>query len=91
MAIHSSILPGKFHGQRNLDGYSQWGHKELDKTERLSTHTTFQWKYLETHYPIQIVDVHFTKAFSRHIILFQSKRRLLILKGRHHIKTGRMI
>ena len=37
-------LPGKFHGQRNLDGYSQWGHKELDKTERLSTHTTFQWK-----------------------------------------------
>jgi len=46
---------------------------------------------LETHYPIQIVDLHFTKAISRHIILFQSKGRLLILKGRHHIKTGRMI
>ena len=25
MAIHSSILPGKFHGQRNLVGYSPWG------------------------------------------------------------------
>jgi len=26
------FLPGKSHGQRNLAGYSPWGHKELDKT-----------------------------------------------------------
>ena len=26
------------HGQRSLVGYSPWGHKELDTTERLSTH-----------------------------------------------------
>ena len=25
------------HGQRTLAGYSPWGHKELDTTERLST------------------------------------------------------
>ena len=25
------------HGQRSLACYSSWGHKELDKTERLST------------------------------------------------------
>ena len=25
-------LPGKFHGQRSLVGYSQWGHKESDMT-----------------------------------------------------------
>ena len=25
------------HGQRSLAGYSPWGHKELDRTERLST------------------------------------------------------
>ena len=25
------------HGQRYLVGYSPWGHKELDMTERLST------------------------------------------------------
>ena len=25
------------HGQRSLVGYSPWGHKELDTTERLST------------------------------------------------------
>ena len=28
--------PGEFHGQRSLAGYSSWGHKELDTTERLS-------------------------------------------------------
>ena len=33
------FLPGKFHGQRSLAFYSSWGHKELDMTERLSTHT----------------------------------------------------
>ena len=27
------FLPGEFHGQRNLAGYSPWGHKESDTTE----------------------------------------------------------
>ena len=27
------FLPGKFHGQRSMAGYSSWGHKELDMTE----------------------------------------------------------
>ena len=31
------FLPGKFHGQRNLVGYSPWGHKESDIMEWLST------------------------------------------------------
>ena len=30
----------KPHGQRNLAGYSPWGHKESDTSERLSTHGT---------------------------------------------------
>ena len=33
MATHSRFLPGKSHGQRNLVGYSPWGHKESDTTE----------------------------------------------------------
>ena len=33
-ATHSSILPGEFHGQRNLMGYSPWGYKESDTTEQ---------------------------------------------------------
>ena len=30
------FLPGEFHGQRSLVGYSPWGCKESDMTERLS-------------------------------------------------------
>ena len=33
------FLPGEFHGQRSLVGYILWGHKELDKTERLTLFT----------------------------------------------------
>ena len=29
------FLPGESYGQRSLVGYSPWGHKELDTTERL--------------------------------------------------------
>ena len=29
------FLPGEFHGQRSLVGYSPWAHKESDTTERL--------------------------------------------------------
>ena len=34
------FLPGKFQGQRNLAGYSPWGHEESDTTEATEgTHT----------------------------------------------------
>ena len=43
MATHSSTIawkmPGKSHGQRSLVGYSLWGRKESDTTERLHSLT----------------------------------------------------
>ena len=36
------FLPGEFHGQRKLTGYSPWGCKESDTTEWL-THTILFW------------------------------------------------
>ena len=30
------FLPGTFHGQRSLEGYSPWGHKESDMAEQLT-------------------------------------------------------
>ena len=30
------FLPGKFHGERSLAGYSPWDHKELDTTEQVT-------------------------------------------------------
>ena len=33
------FLPGKSHGQKSLVGYSLWGCKQSDMTERMSAHT----------------------------------------------------
>ena len=38
MATHSLLLPGESHGGRSLVGYSPWGLKELDMTERRHFH-----------------------------------------------------
>ena len=35
------FLPGKSHGQGSLEGYSSWGHKEPDTTERLNNDNSF--------------------------------------------------
>ena len=39
------FLPGESHGQKNLAGYSPWGHKELDTTEQL---TLFLYRSLQS-------------------------------------------
>ena len=39
------LLPGKSHGRRSLVGCSPWGHKESDKTDRLTF--TFHFHALE--------------------------------------------
>ena len=33
MATIPVLLPGEFHGQRSLVGYSPWGRKESNSTE----------------------------------------------------------
>ena len=43
MAIQSTLLPGKSHGRRSLIGYSPWGRKESDTTERLHFHFSLIW------------------------------------------------
>ena len=41
MATHSSILAWKIPWRKSLVGYSPWGHKESDRTERLFINTTY--------------------------------------------------
>ena len=36
MATHSSILAGKSHEERSLEGYSPWGHKPSDTIDPTS-------------------------------------------------------
>ena len=46
------FLPGKFHGQRSLVGYSPWGRRESDMTEQLSTHKREKISHLVNLYKI---------------------------------------
>ena len=50
MATHLISLPGESHGQRSLPGYSPWGHKVSDTTERLSMQHTVQAAILHHMY-----------------------------------------
>ena len=36
MATHSRFFPGESQGQRSLEGYHPWGHKELEVIEHMS-------------------------------------------------------
>ena len=50
MTIYSSILAWKIHGQRSLTAYSPWDCKDLDITERMSTHANYTTaQHLESH------------------------------------------
>ena len=50
MATHCSILPWRLPMNRDmLVGYSPWGHKESDITERLSTHIHHTHTHTHTH------------------------------------------
>ena len=50
MQLTPVFLPGEFHGQRSLAGYSSCGHKESDTTERLTLWEVVKWRqtYLTT-------------------------------------------
>ena len=44
MVSTPAFLPGEFHGQRSLAGYSPQGHKELDTSEQLTVlHFNSTW------------------------------------------------
>ena len=60
MTTSPVILPGKSHDQRNLAGYSSWGHEESDVTERLSAHIFSQ--YLPCYKQLFYVD-HISKDY----------------------------
>ena len=56
------FLPGKFHGQRSLVGYSPWGHKESDMTK----HTAGS-----NHHNSQLDSVPSTLYILNHLVLKQ--------------------
>ena len=63
-----AFLPGKFHGQKNLEGYGPWGCKELDMTKRTHVHTYFH-PSAETLYLIIHVATFPTRFFNKHMMV----------------------
>ena len=49
-------LPGEFHGQMSLVGYSPWDHKESGITERLNTFTSL------SRFMFQILQLSFSRS-----------------------------
>ena len=61
------FLPGESHEQRNLVGYSPWGHKESDMTEQLSTHNFPLYIWINVTY-YHIFFIH--SSVKRHLVCF---------------------
>ena len=57
------FLPGEFHGQRNLAGYSPWGHKESDTTDQTHTKVQSLFKIVEDQNFISFTNIY-------HFLLF---------------------
>ena len=57
MATHSSILAWKIPWTEELVGYSPWGHKELDTTERHLLYLLYFISIIITSAPPQIIRV----------------------------------
>ena len=62
------LLPGKFHGQRSLVGYSPWGCKELDTTEWL--HFLYHWATREAPCRINLESWLFSEIMYSQFSLF---------------------
>ena len=73
-------LPGESHGQRSLAGYSPWGRREMDMTERL-THTymrvTSPTPKMYTDFPLRNKNNEYTALLPTlfHLILKYTWRR----------------
>ena len=64
------VLPGEFHGQRCPAGYSPWGCKQLDTTERLSLYLSgvlfLVKKMLSVKYAIHKFFLHIKISYGRY-------------------------
>ena len=50
MATTPVLLPGKSHGQRSLEGYSPWDHKQSEMTVQLN----FTFTFIDTANPLRM-------------------------------------
>ena len=61
------FLPGEFHGQRSLVGYSHWGCRESDTTEQLTLHHTTAFISHASTVMLKILQARFQKDTNREL------------------------
>ena len=68
MKFLNLFLSGKSHGQRNLVGYSPWGHKESDRTELLhftsSQNIKLSGEFIEMEAFYQVLEIKLLPSIS---------------------------
>ena len=70
--LHTPVfLPGEFHGQRSMAGYSPWGHKESDTTEWLRS--TFINRHSTLRKSLSSLFIHLFTSVLTHKFLFYSE------------------
>ena len=74
--LHYSYLENP-HGQRNLAGYSPWGHKESDTTEQLNNKNNNNNSYIESSRIITRLRVPFLQGLYVLRILTPDKSNIL--------------
>ena len=86
------FLPGEFHGQRNLVGYSLWGRKELDTTEQL-THIIFHCVHIFFSRSIihQWMDFFHILAIVNNATINMECRHLVVWQGRFKNYRGTLL
>ena len=57
MATTPELLPGESHGQRSLVGYSPWGRKESDSTERLNNKVLCSGNYYQLKFSLKLIQI----------------------------------
>ena len=84
------FLPEEFHGQRTLVGYSPWGQKESDTTERLNTFNTYYIaQNISRFYRIEL---EWINGYYKKVVFLMNKSNylalptLILLTGLNYIK-----
>ena len=70
------FLPGSSHGQRSLVGYSSWGRKVWDTTERLSTRARHHFPGMHT----EVDTINWISSYSLSLYLYFSLLCLFLLE-----------
>ena len=77
-------LPRKFHGWRSLVGYSPWGRKESDTTERLHFHFLSPWLDTEMILLDHLLIFLYSCMYKIEYILFTVMRSVSLKYGTIH-------